>query len=178
MTMLLNHRLSSSRFHRELIHATRVMAVTVPAAMRWNPVGEPSSAQTAAFAKIGMTAIMVYRPSLVTAKMPVSSAAHRQIVHTARSEPSAVPTGGSSASRYLNEPSMLIHPCLMVRTVGMIWAMVVSLSIKAGPTTSCANAMNSICHHRRSTGKRPASATSEPMMVAGIAAVAHDSADP
>lgn len=74
---------------------------------------------------------------------------HRQIVHTASSEPSPVPVGGSMASRYLNEPSIRIHPCVNVRSVGMTWAMVVPFRKMTGPTTSCAHAMNSICHHRR-----------------------------
>ena len=38
--------------------------------------------------------------------------------------------------------------------------------------------MNTICHHKRSAGTSPASATSEPIRVAGIAAVAHAAADP
>ena len=110
--------------------------------------------------------------------MPVSSAAHRQIVQTASNEPSPVPVGGSMASRYLNEPSICIQPRVNVRSVGTTWAMVVSFRKMTGPTTSCASAMNSICHHRRNAGTSPASATSEPMMVAGIAATAHAWADP
>ena len=89
-----------------------------------------------------------------------------------------MPVGGSMASRYLNEPSIRIHPCVNVRNVGMTWAMVVPFRKMTGPTTSCAHAMNSICHHRRNAGTRPASATSEPMMVAGIAALVQDKAEP
>ena len=100
------------------------------------------------------------------------------MVHTASKQPSAVPVGGSTDRMNLNDPSMFIQPCVSVRKVGTIWAMVVSLRNSTGPTTSWATAMNSICHQRRSAGTVPASATRDPMMVAGMAASAQDAADP
>ena len=121
---------------------------------------------------------MVRRPSCATANMPVSSANHRQIVHTASRLPLAVPVGGSIDSTYLNDPSMDVHPCVNVRKVGMTCAMVVSFSRRTGPMTSCASAMNRACHHSRNASTVPASATRQPMAVAGTAATAHAAGEP
>lgn len=78
----------------------------------------------------------------------------------------------------LNDPSMF-HPALCKRAQGrnnMGDGGVVEEQYRAD--NQLATAMNSICHQRRSAGTVPASATRDPMMVAGMAASAQDVADP
>ena len=73
---------------------------------------------------------------------------------------------------------MAVQPCVNVRKVGIMCAMVVSFNRRTGPTTNCANAMSGICHQNRKGFMVPNSAARHPMRVAGTAAVAHTPREP